>query len=206
MNKKDKTVLAMSSLASLLLASSFSAGNVKAASDVPQNPRLWGQDRYETAAKVAQKGWTSSDYAIVASGEGYADALCAAPLAKAKNAPILLTQNNTLNQNALSELKRLNVKHVYIIGGEGVVSSAVEAQIKEIASDVTRLGGQDRYATSVSVAKALGSTQSKVVLASGEGYADALSAAPVAAIEGIPVLLTESNKLTSLTSNYIKSQ
>ncbi|KZL90206.1 cell wall-binding repeat-containing protein [Clostridium magnum] len=132
----------------------------KSSNDHVRNPRLWGSDRYETATKVAQTGWTStSDYAVIASGEGYADALCAAPLAKANNAPILLTQNGDLNANALSELKRLNVKHAFIVGGTGVVSQNVEDKIKAQVGDVQRLAGQNRYETSVKVAEKLGTNQ-----------------------------------------------
>jgi len=207
MNKKAKNTLSACTVASVLITSSLASVNVKAASVTPpESPRLWGADRYETAVKVSQAGWTSaSDYAIIASGEGYADALCAAPLAKANNAPILLASKDTISQSTLAELKRLNVKHVYIIGGQGSISEAVENKIKsEITSDIQRLGGQNRYETSVKVAEKVG-VLTKVVLASGEGFADALSAAPVAAIEGMPILLTESKTLSKPVADYIKA-
>lgn len=207
MKKRMKKTLSVSTMASLLITSSAVAINVKAAGVTPpESPRLWGQDRYETAVKVSQTGWASgADYAILASGEGYADALSAAPLAKANNAPILLTQKDSLNQSTLDELKRLNVKHVFIVGGQGVVSQGIEDKIKsEVTSDVQRLWGQNRYETSVKVAEKLGVTD-KVVLASGVGYADALSAAPVAAINGMPILLTDSSALSQATSDFIKA-
>lgn len=206
MQKNGKKVLSVCGVATLLIAGTALPSTVKADSSSRVN-RLGGQDRYETAAKVAQDGWTSSDYAIVANGEGYADALCAAPLAKEKNAPILLTAGNSLNQNALNQLKDLNVNHVIVVGGTGVVPESVlneiKAQVPDV-QDVQRLGGQDRYETSVKIAEKLGST-SKIVVASGEGYADALSAAPAAAIEEMPILLTRSTILPDVTSNYITS-
>lgn len=208
MQKKVKKVLSACTMASILITSSAVSMNVKAETVTPpESPRLWGADRYETAVKVSQAGWESgSDYAIIASGEGYADALCATPLAKANNAPILLTQKDTLNQNTINELKRLKVKQVYIVGGQGVVSSAIESKIKaEIGSTVERLWGQNRYETAVKVAEKLG-TVTNVVLASGEGYADALSAAPLAAIKGMPILLTEKDQLSQAASNYIKAK
>ncbi|MDW8802587.1 cell wall-binding repeat-containing protein [Clostridium sp. A1-XYC3] len=207
MKNLGKKAISSAVVASLLITSSATAINVKAATVTPpESPRLWGADRYETAVKVSQAGWTStSDYAIIASGQGYADALCAAPLAKANNAPILLTEKNSISQSTLDELKRLKVKYVYVIGGEGVVSETIVNKIKaEITTSVERFGGLDRYATSVKVAEKIG-VQDKVVLASGEGYADALSAAPVAAIKGMPILLTESKKLSEPTANYIKA-
>lgn len=53
--------------------------------------RLWGSDRYGTAVEISKKGWTASEYVIIARGSGYTDALCAGPLARKYNAPILLT-------------------------------------------------------------------------------------------------------------------
>ena len=50
--------------------------------------RIYGKNRYETAVKISQKdGKGGTNCVILASGEGYADALCAAPLAKINDAP-----------------------------------------------------------------------------------------------------------------------
>ncbi|MFC0904962.1 cell wall-binding repeat-containing protein [Clostridium sp. MT-14] len=207
MQKNGKKVLSVCGVATLLIAGTALPSTVKADSSSRVN-RLGGQDRYETAAKVAQDGWTSSDYAIVANGEGYADALCAAPLAKEKNAPILLTAGNSLNQNALNQLKDLNVNHVIVVGGTGVVPESVlneiKAQVPDV-QDVQRLGGQDRYETSVRIAEALKTKPVKAVVASGEGFADALSAGPSAAINGMPILLTKQNSLPDAEANYLKA-
>ncbi|QXE19753.1 cell wall-binding repeat-containing protein [Clostridium sp. 001] len=205
MQKKSKKVLSACSIASLLVTTTAVSTGVKAA-DSGVN-RVGGANRYETAAKVADSGWTSSDYAIVANGEGYADALCATPLAKADNAPILLTtgdSSNSLEQNTLNELKKLNVKHVIVIGGTGVVPDSVLNSIKAQVTDVERIGGQDRFETSVKIAEKLG-TPTKAVIASGEGYADALSAGPAAAINGMPILLSRAGSLPDTISNYLKS-
>ncbi|NOH16248.1 cell wall-binding repeat-containing protein [Clostridium cochlearium] len=204
MYKDGKKIISICTAATLALTSSIVATKVSAA-DLPENTRLWGTDRYETAVKISQNGWKSgAEYAILASGEGYADALCAAPLAKAKDAPILLTKKNSLNKDTLKELKRLGVKQVYIIGGNGSVSKEVENKVKSIAKNTERLQGKDRYETSVKIAEKLGKNN-KVILASGEGYADALSAAPVAAIKGIPVVLTRVKELPQSSKEYIKS-
>jgi putative cell wall-binding protein len=206
MQKNGKKVLSACSVATLLIAGTTLPAAVKA--DSSSNvTRIGGADRYETAAKVADAGWTSSSYAIVANGEGYADALCATPLAKAKNAPILLTYGNSLNQNVLDQLKNLKVEHVIVVGGTGVVPDSVVDEIKAQVSDVQRLGGQDRYETSVKIADALGTSTkpTKAVVASGEGYADALSAGPAAAINGIPILLTTQNTLPDSEANYLEA-
>ncbi|WP_051541817.1 cell wall-binding repeat-containing protein [Clostridium lundense] len=198
--KKCPTVIL--AMAATILTSTLTASKVSA-STLAYTGRLWGADRYETSAKIAKSAWESSEYAIVASGEGYADALCAAPLAKIKNAPILLTNKNELNRHTLTELRRLKVKNVYIVGGEASISKEVENNIKYLTgAETERLSGKDRYETSVKIAEKLPQTN-KIILTSGEGYADALSAAPVAAIKAIPIILTKSNELPTVTRNYI---
>ncbi|APM40310.1 cell wall-binding repeat-containing protein [Clostridium kluyveri] len=175
----------------------LTTGGVSAASG-----RLWGQNRYETSAAVSKSGWTTSDYVILASGEGYADALCAAPIAKKYGAPILLTESGNLNQAVKEEITRLKARYIIEIGGTASISQSIEDQLKSMSLDVQRLGGQNRFETSVTVAKALG-TIDKVVVTSGYGFADALSIAPIAASQNIPILLTGVDSLPDAVQGYI---
>lgn len=92
--------------------------------------RIAGADRYQTAVAVSQKGWKTSDYAVLARGDNFADALCAGPLAQKYNGPILLTAPTQITQDTLAELKRLQVKHLFIAGGLGAVSRSVEETIR----------------------------------------------------------------------------
>lgn len=191
----------MTAICGILLTSAFSVTSFSSVSAASTN-RLWGQDRYETSAAISKSGWTSSDYVVVASGEGYADALCAAPLAKKYNAPIILTESKNLNEKAKEEIKRLNAKHAIIIGKYGAVSQSAEDDLKSITGDVKRLGGNDRYETSVIVAKELG-TVDKVAVTSGGGFADALSIAPIAAAQNMPILLSGKDTLPDVVKGYI---
>lgn len=109
--------------------------------------RVFGQDRIKTAVAVANSGWTKSDYAVIANAWDFPDAVSSAPLAYKYSAPILLTNKASLTAELNSELDNLQVKHVFIAGGLGVVSPYVEAQIKAKGIDVQRLYGQNRYET-----------------------------------------------------------
>jgi putative cell wall-binding protein len=200
MKKNNKKFLSACGVATLVASTVVPATAAKAASV----DRLGGSDRYETAAAVSKSGWTSSDYVVIANGDSYSDSLCAVPLAKSKNAPILLTQGNSLNSTTLSELKRLNAKHVIIVGGTGAVTEGVANSIKsKVTSNVERYGGADRFETSVKVASQL-SSATGVFVANGLNFPDALSAAPVAAIKGQPIILTRSTALPDSVSSYIK--
>ncbi|APM38902.1 cell wall-binding repeat-containing protein [Clostridium kluyveri] len=206
MKEKGKKTLSVYSIMLLLVFSFIFSINVKAenSSSIGIN-RIGGADRYETAVKIAQAGWQSSDYAILANGENYPDALCAVPLAKTKDAPVLLTTGSNLNQDSLNKMKELKVKHVIVVGGKGAISDNIISDIKSQGiSDVERIGGQNRYETSVKIAEKLG-TVTKAVVTSGEGYADALSACTAAAIEKMPILLTKNTDLPDVTADYIKS-
>lgn len=180
----------------------FTSNVVKAAT---LQDRLWGNDRYETNFKIISSGWTLSQYAVIASGEGFADALCAAPLAKQYKAPILLTSKNALGIESKDQLLKLKVEKVFIIGGTGVVSDNVKAELENMGIETTRIYGQDRFETAIEVAKNLENTTG-VVVTNGYGFADSLSIAPIAAQKGMPILLTDKDDLPIVTKNFLANK
>lgn len=164
--------------------------------------RLSGKDRYKTSIAIAKEGWKSSDYAILATGNNFPDALSAAPLAKKYNAPILLTEQQNLNDDVKSELKRLNVKNVFIIGSSGVVSNSIEKELNSMNVKTERIYGKDRYETSIEVAKRIG-TNNGIIVATGENFPDALSIAPVAYKKSMPIILTQKNSLPQEVESFL---
>lgn len=171
--------------------------------------RLSGSNRYETSVKISQSGWTSSKNVVIASGEDFADALCAVPLAKKLNAPIILTGSKNIEDCAVKEISRLGAVKVYIAGGKAAVSDSVKDTIEKALkindTDIKRLSGADRYETSVAIAKEVG-VNNGIVIAYGGGFADALSVAPIAAAKGMPILLTAKENLSDSIGNYIESE
>lgn len=168
--------------------------------------RLGGADRYETAVQISKAGWPgSSEVAILATGENYPDALASAPLAKKFNAPILLTQKNTIPATVTDELIRLGVKTVYISGGTGVVSGVVENNLKSMNIRVIRLAGANRYETSVKIAEVVGTGSGEVFIANGHEFAEALSASPIAAMKGVPIILTDTNTLPAAVVSFLST-
>lgn len=94
-------------------------GSRSAGADVSiTKERLSGSDRIETSLKISQNGWKNgADTVVIAQGYGYADALCATPLAKKYNAPIILSRQDALGSDTIAEIKRLNAKKAFVIGG-----------------------------------------------------------------------------------------
>lgn len=66
---------------------------IKAVTKENLNPNdIIGSNRYETAVKTSQRGWSSANTAIISNGGAIVDALAATPLAAYKDAPVLLTE------------------------------------------------------------------------------------------------------------------
>jgi putative cell wall-binding protein len=126
-------------------------------------------------------------------------------LAKKYNAPILLTTPDKLDPAAEAEINRLKVKNIIIVGGSGVVSADIENYLKSKGINCTRIAGDDRYRTSIEVAKSIGSFN-MVALATGEDFPDALSIAPYAASAQIPIILTEKNEIPHDVKDYLKGK
>lgn len=68
----------------------------------------------------------------------------------------------------------------------------------------TRLWGSVRYDTMRAISSTGWSKSSTVIVASGVGYADALSASSLAGLNGCPILLTTNNTLSEQTRSEIK--
>ncbi|MCO5385790.1 MAG: cell wall-binding repeat-containing protein [Desulfosporosinus sp.] len=175
--------------------------------------RIGGYDQYATAALMAQKGWAgTSDSVVLSAGMTYSlvDALAAGPLAAKLKAPILLTDNGqTLNASAKAELIRLKPKKVYITSGTAVIKQSVLNEIIAMGITPVQLGGYDQYETSVNIAKEManqGVNISKVVIAAGWlSPSDALSVAPIAAAQGMPILTTTQGQLPASVKTYLDS-
>lgn len=154
--------------------------------------KLIGADRYATAIKVSEETFEdkAADSVVIVGGASVIDGLSAAPLASAKNAPILLAGKKGLSADTLNEIERvcdkLYNKTVYIVGGQDSVTKDVEKQLKDKFPSVVinRIAGSDRYDTSLKIAKRLKDDRSisnRAFAVGGKGAPDAMSIAPVAA-------------------------
>lgn len=170
--------------------------------------RLYGVDRFKTAAEISRQGWKSSEYVILATGEGmdkFADALAGTPLSLVYDCPVLLTNSNGLNMDTLAEIITLGANKVILLGGYGVISEAVETHLKNMGMDVTRLYGQDRYETAVRIGQELrkSRTFTKAVLTTAWEFQYSMMIAPFAASKCIPILFTDRDTISEVTKNAL---
>ena len=158
----------------------------------PTKTEIIGSDRYETAAKIADKmGYY--DTAILVNGDkSLSDGLSASSLAGKEKAPILLVKQNTIPKETLT--RALKAKKIYIIGGTAAISEDVEKQLA--GKEIVRVDGKNRVETSEKVAKLVGNYDEAFIVNGNTGEADAISVSSVAAKNQAPILLTNGKTST----------
>jgi putative cell wall-binding protein len=178
--------------------------------------RIAGSDRIATAIDAAQtkEHWGCS--VILARYDDFADALVAGPLADVLNAPILVNQQDLLDDRVKQEMKSLQgdcesdeTLDVTIVGGTGAISEKIENKLVRIGYDVDRIRGTDRYKTAINVAKETVSESGwkfknmNVFVTTGVLFPDALAAGTAAAEDNGIVLLSKGTEPTDETTDYI---
>jgi putative cell wall-binding protein len=175
-----------------------------------RSQRFSGADRYGTAVDVSKHSYTTATDAVIASGEGYADALAASYVAGQVAAPILLVTKSEVPSITATELSGLGVKNVWLVGGTNAISSGVESQLSAKYT-VKRLAGADRYETAKAAATQTTGTvgtyksDKTAIVASGENYPDALAGGALAYGKKLPLLLTAKDSLPPATSQALTS-
>ena len=169
--------------------------------------RTAGASRFDTALQASQKTFLagSAPAVVIASGRAYADALTGSGLAGAVRGPLLLT-DSTASPALLAEVNRLGASTVYLVGGTGVVTQAVENSFKAAGKTVIRAAGANRYATAAEVAvdiETLGGATDRVLIANGTNFPDALAMAPLAYAHTAPILLVKPGSIPAETAKAI---
>ena len=155
--------------------------------------RIGGYDRYDTNTLIAQELVASKNTPIViASGESFPDAISISSIASSYGYPILLTAKDSLPQGTKSYISSVQPSKVYIVGGTGVVSDAVQTSINALTSaTITRLAGTDRFDTSEKILSEFSLTPKTVYIASGIDFPDALAGSTLASVTGDPIVLVD---------------
>ena len=154
--------------------------------------RMSGEDRFETAAAISMRSYTTAGVpvAYVASGFDFADALAAAPAAAHQGGPLLLTMNATIPSSTLAELRRLAPQRIVVVGGEGAIGASVSTALAAIAP-TSRVGGADRFETSRLLAEQAFGSAAVAYIATGHDFPDGLSAGAAAGAHDVPVVLVD---------------
>jgi putative cell wall-binding protein len=141
------------------------------------------------------------------------DALTASSLAGAYDAPIILTAPDKLSAQTRSLLMSLGVIKAIVVGGPPAVSDKVFSEIQQLVPDTIRIAGPDRFATARMVycetniaSNNFDAYRDVAIIADGGNYPDALSIAPYAFSDTVPIFLSDKvNGLDADTAMTIKS-
>lgn len=189
--------------------------------------RVWGENRFATAAEVSRLQWDDTgnpapgtgngpEDIVIANGTDPADALAGGAFASRLGGVLLLTRSDSLPWETWYEIERITESNfwdeeeitIWVLGGESVVSREVFEELGRIEniSRIHRVYGVDRAETAARIATATagevgGSPWAFVV--NGHAWADGLTAAPVAAYANAPVLLTHKDHLPQATMDWL---
>lgn len=169
--------------------------------------RIAGRNRQLTAVEVSKTLFEKADTVILTSSDKMVDALSSSPYGVGKNAPTLLVEKDSIMDEVLQEIKRLNPSQIIIAGGKTVVSEKVEDQIKQLGIKPQRIAGADRFETAVKLGeqiRANSTNKKEIILVNGFNNIDALTAGSLASKLNIPILLTQSDQLNEITEKAIK--
>lgn len=163
--------------------------------------RIAGPDRYSTAAAVAPRVNAAPSSVFLVSGLSFPDAVSASSVASMRRSPILLLAPSGMPAATHAYLAPRPLVPRIVVGGP----AAIPEHVAQAAGITQRVHGADRYSTAVNLANTFFPGTDRVVLASGDGFADALVAAPDAARQGAPLILTAARP-NSYSYGYLGTQ
>ncbi|MEG0479091.1 MAG: cell wall-binding repeat-containing protein [Peptostreptococcus sp.] len=125
--------------------------------------RIGGQDRYETAYKVADEVRSNTNNKknmILVDGTNFPDGITISSLSAKFKAPILLTTPKTLHPTTAKAINDWTIENILIGGGYNSVSKSIEDNLR--VKNKERVAGSNRYNTAVEISKRYTDTTSLV--------------------------------------------
>lgn len=156
----------------------------------PVIERIAGPDRYAVSRSIAERYFGTASTVFIATGRGFPDALAGAGAAAALGAPVVLVDGTvgTLPEATELLLRTIAPDRIVILGGPVTVVPALEAAVAELAPEVQRIGGADRFAVSVAISQQFVPAATTALMTTGLNFPDALTGAALAAA-GAPLYL-----------------
>lgn len=193
---KDTAVPTSSNVAPIEQPKTINVGKVE---------RLAGASRYNTAVAISKSGWSQSDYVVLVDGNNFPDALVGSSFAYLKDAPVLITPSDALDNDIRAEIERLGTKTVYILGNNTSVSQTIENDLKQ-KYNVIRIGGAEVLDTAVKVGDEVRKLKQfdTVAIATQGNFPDALAIAPFSAKNTMPILFSELGRLRTDTKEALQ--
>ena len=183
--------------------------------------RYAAADAYALSIEVAQalvdSNDGSSEWVVLVTGESWAEAAAAGPLAASIDAPVLLVppgglQTPTARPDLADFLKSAGVRRVVIVGSPEVLPNhepSVLYGLGMLPRNIERVHSNDPTGTSIAVAERIGTPAElgeqgrTAIIASAHSAADAVAVGPLAAAGPFPLLLTAPDTLDPRITAYL---
>ena len=151
--------------------------------------------------------------ALLATSNGFADALAAGPMAYQGDYPILLTPRDQLHPAVFDFLVASDIERLIIVGGTSAVGTAVQQALSGLDFTISRIAGSDRYATAVKLAESQLDGDglrpcfdgAELGLAFGSLSPDAIASGPLLGELCAPLLLTGAGTLPRSVASFLRS-
>lgn len=156
--------------------------------------RLGGANRFKTNVDIVKDiNPAKGSDVIISSAVNFPDALSISSISSINGIPTILSNKDRLSNEVKSLLQSIKPNKIYISGGVGAISSHVEEELKTYSTQVIRIGGTNRYETSVNINNYFKSNLSggSVILTSGLNFPDGLAGISLALKYNAPILLVD---------------
>ena len=173
--------------------------------------RLWGNVGLDTMSAIVDEGnFKTGGVVVLATFDGYWDALTAAGAAGLVEAPVLMTDGSSLSSQTSKQLAKLKPKTIFVCGGTAAVKGSVANAASKAAggAKIVRAAGENAVGTANEIylkAAKLGGAKwaDTAFICTNDGYWDALAAAPISYAKHMPIFLT--NGSSSIDSSVLST-
>lgn len=154
-------------------------------------------------------------HVVLSRDDTFPDSLAGSALAG--EGPLLFTNKTTLTPGTRTQIGRVLAPggRIYLLGGPGAISAAIEQELRGAGYNVKRLSGASRVETALAVADEVKSlyesTQVLIARAYGapgnetSGWADSVSGGGLAAWSGVPLIVTPSDALHDAVAQWLNA-
>lgn len=173
--------------------------------DNPVWERKAGAGALDTMATIVD-AWEYADTVVLATSDGYWDALAGSGVAGLCQAPVLMTSSRELSPQTEAAIRRLQPATIVVCGGPMSIPDSVAQQAGAAAggAQVLRLYGPDAANTAVAIysraEKTLGNGiawAQTAFIATDQTYHDALAVSPLSYAVHMPIFLTSGSSTIS---------
>ncbi|HUG85792.1 MAG TPA: cell wall-binding repeat-containing protein [Euzebya sp.] len=170
----------------------------------------------DIAVRVSAATFDTAATVLIGRDDVFADSMASGLLQGAEGAPLLLTPpSGPLSADAVDQITQLGATNAIVLGGEAAVAPSVADDLAAMGLAVLRFQGPTRLETATDIAGQYAADADTAILTRAfadeaaadpsQAWADALAVGGWSAETGWPILLTETDRLSTSTAAFLES-